>query len=51
MTWRYDSDYMDDIFVLFELPELALSFQQHMSSKHKNIIFSIEHDEFCSFLF
>ena len=42
---------MDDIFVLFELPELAHSFQQYMPSKHKAINIALRVMSFALFCF
>ena len=42
---------MDDIFVLFELPELAHSFQQYMPSKHKAINIALSVMSFALFCF
>lgn len=42
---------MDDIFVLFELPELAHSFQQYMPSKRKAINIALSVMSFALFCF
>ena len=42
---------MDDIFVLFELPELAHPFQQYMLSKHKAINIALSMMSFALFCF
>ena len=36
--------YIEDIFVIFESPESAVSNREHISSKHKNINFIIEEE-------
>ena len=35
--------YVDDIFVLFESSESAVSLREYMSSKHQNMNFTVEH--------
>ena len=44
---RYD----DDTFVLFESPESAHLFGKYMSSKRRNINFTLEHENIGSILF
>ena len=36
--------YVDDVFVFFESHESALLFREYMPSKHKNINFTVEHE-------
>ena len=43
--------YVDDIFVLFESFEYADSFGEYMSSKHKNINFTVEQENVRSISF
>ena len=43
--------YVDDIFVLFESSESANSFCKFMSSKHKNINFTVEKENVGSLSF
>ena len=43
--------YVDDIFVLFESPESAHLFREYMSSKHQNINFAVEQENFVSLSF
>ena len=38
--------YIDDIFVLFSSPDHADKFSEYLSSKHPNITFSIEKEEY-----
>ena len=38
----FHRSYVDDIFVLFELPESAHSFREYMISQHHNINFTVE---------
>ena len=42
--------YVDDIF-FFESLECSQSFREYMSSKHQNINFTVEQEEFCSLLY
>ena len=43
--------YVDDIFVLFESSESADSFREYISSKHQNINFTVEKENFGSLSF
>ena len=43
--------YVDDIFVLFESLECSQLFREYMSSKHQNINFTVEQEEFGSLLY
>ena len=43
--------YFDDIFVLFESPESAHLFCEYMSSKHQNMNFTVEQENFGSLSF
>ena len=43
--------YVDDIFVLFESSESANSFRKYVPSKHQNINFTVEQDNFGSLSF
>ena len=42
-------DYVDDIFALFSSPDRADKFEQYFSTRHPNIIFSLEKEKYgCS---
>ena len=43
--------YVDDIFIVFESPESAHSFNEYMSSKHQNISFTVEQENIGSLSF
>ena len=48
---RFYKRYADDIFVIFESPESALSFHECLSSKLQNINFTIEQENVLSLSF
>ena len=49
--FKFFRRYVDDMFVLFELPESAHWFRRYMSSKHENINFTVEQENVGSFSF